>query len=294
MNRLNPPAFFDDGVALDALSLNNRLKCYPELQAHVATIKAGYQQYVSANGNATVVKRVPLPVTIEKHLKALYASPPTDISYIDQIRDESDVDCCPMCGSFHSGTLDHVFPKASYAAFAIFGCNLVPACNKCNSKRTMLLVGHNPGERVLHPYFDDILRERLFVARFDDLGQAPRITLRLLLDAHNPNFAAVRFHMANVVERTSILRHIRKSWTNMLRRPSLTATELRNAPASCQALRDILSNELDRQDDTHGSRNNWLSVFISGLLDDHVLSWLFDAFHRPEWRVDGPLVDHIV
>ncbi|BBK42790.1 hypothetical protein STVA_28100 [Allostella vacuolata] len=293
MNRLDPPDFFDDDAALDTLSLNSRLKCYPQLQAHVAAIKAGYQQYVAANGNATLVNNVPLPPTIQGHLKALYASPPASLAYIGQIRDESDADCCPMCGSFHSGTLDHLFPKADYAVFAIFGRNLVPAC-KCNSKRTALLAGPNPGERILHPYFDDILRERLFVARFDDLGPVPRITLRLLLDVHHPNFTAVRFHIQNVVERTSILRHIRTSWTNLIRRPSLTAAELRNAPASCQELSDILSYELDRQDVTHRSRNNWRSVFISGLLDDHVLNWLFTAFHRPGWRVDGPLVDHIV
>jgi hypothetical protein len=293
MNRLDPPDLFDDDAALDALSLNKRLKCYPQLQPHVAAIKAGYQQYVAASGNATTVVNVPLPPAIQRHLKSLYASPPGDLAYIDYLREETDADCCPMCGSFHSGTLDHVLPKTDYPVFAIFSRNLVPAC-KCNSKRTTLLVGPNPGERILHPYFDDILRERLFVARFDDLGRAPRITLRLLLDAHDPNFAAVRFHIANVVARTSILRHTRSSWTNLLRRPSLTAAELRNAPASRQELRDILSYELGRQDDTHGSRNNWLSVFISGLLDDHVLDWLFAAFQRPGWKVDGPLVDGIV
>jgi hypothetical protein len=293
MNRLDPPEFFDDDAALDALALNKRLKCYPYLQPHVAVIKAGYQQYVAASGNATMVNNVPLPPAVQGHLKGLYASPPADIAYIDDIREQSDSDCCPMCGSFHSGTLDHLLPKTDYPVFAIFGRNLVPAC-KCNSKRTAVLVGLNPGERILHPYFDDIMRERLFVARFDDLGCVPRITLRLILDAHDPNFAAVRFHIANVVERTSILRHIRTSWMNMLRRPSLAAAELRNAPASRQELRDILSYELDRQDDTHGSRNNWLSVFIAGLLDDHVLDWLFAAFQRPGWRPDGPLGDGIV
>jgi len=37
----------------------------------------------------------------------------------------------------------------------------VPAC-KCNSKRSTLLIGPNPGERILHPYYDDVLGERLF------------------------------------------------------------------------------------------------------------------------------------
>lgn len=259
----------------------------------MVTIKAGYHQYVAASGNATAVDNVPLPPRIQRHLRSLYASPPADIAYIHEIREESDAACCPMCGSFHSGTLDHFLPKTNYPVFAIFGRNLVPACI-CNSKRTALLVGPAPGERILHPYFDDILRERLFVADFDDLGSVPQITLELLLDTNDPHFAAVQFHMANVVERTSILRHIRTSWTNMLRRPSLAAAELRNAPATRQQLREILSYERDRQDDTHGSRNNWFSVFIGGLLEDRVLDWLFAAFQRPGRQDDGPLVDGIV
>ena len=80
----------------------------------------------------------------------------------------------------------------------------------------------------------------------------------------------------------------------MLRRPSLTAAELRNAPAIRQELEDILALELDRQDDTHGSKNNWRSVFIAGLLDDPVLDWLIAAFQRPNYQPDGPLLDGIV
>lgn len=29
MNRIDPPDYFDDAAALDALALNTRLKCYP-------------------------------------------------------------------------------------------------------------------------------------------------------------------------------------------------------------------------------------------------------------------------
>ena len=130
-----------------------------------------------------------------------------------------------------SGTLDHLLPKTDFPAFAIFGKNLVPAC-KCNSKRSTLLTGANPGERILHPYFDDILGQRLFVARFDEPGPVPRITLRPLLDAHDPNFTAVRFHITNIVERTSIIRYLKTSWIGMLRRPGLAAAELRQGPTT--------------------------------------------------------------
>jgi len=293
MNRLDLPDFFDDNTALDALSVNRRLKSYPHLQQHVHTIKAAYQQYIAVRGDATMVNNVPLPAEINGYLRSLYASPPADIAYINDIREDSDADCCPMCGSFHSGTLDHLLPKMEYPVFAVFVRNLVPAC-KCNSKRSVLTIGPNAGERVLHPYFDDILRERLVKARFEDLGAVPKITLEVFLDVGDPNLAAVRFHMQNVVMRTSILRYIRKSWMNTLRRPNLTAADLRHAPATRQQLAEILTDELDRQDDVHGSKNNWRSVFIAGLLDDHVLDWMFAAFQRPGWQPNGPLFEEIV
>lgn len=293
MNRLDPPDYFDDAAALDAMASNTRLGCYPHLAAQVPAIKAGYLQYVAASGNAHNIANVALPVLIQAQLKGLYASPSKELPHIDRIREESDANCCPMCGSFHSGTLDHLLPKKEYPVFAIFGRNLVPAC-KCNSKRTNQLTGTNLSERILHPYFDDILRERLFVAHFEDFGLAPRITLRSVLDPAGPDAAAVRFHIRNVVERTSILRYLRTSWNNLLRRPSLAAADLRDAPATRQMLLNILTAELDRQDDTYGSRNNWRSVFLSGLLNDPLLDWLFVAFQRPGREADGPLVEGLV
>lgn len=290
MNRLDPPSYLDDEAHLEALSQNKKLAIYPKLFEHVPAVKAGYQQYVAAKGDATRLSNVLLPDEIGRCLQKFYDSPPVALTHIKRVREESGANCCPMCGSFHSGTLDHVLPKADYPVFAIFGLNLVPAC-KCNSLRSTLLVGSNPGERILHPYFDEIMQQRLIVAQFDDLGPVPRIELRLLPDANEADLAAVRFHMENVVKRTAILHYVGTSWVKLLRRPSLAAASLRDTPASHQELRDILSDELDRQDDTHGSRNNWRSVFISGLLDDHVIDWLMTAFHRPGRRMDGPLVD---
>ena len=293
MNRIEKPILVDDRVAIDALSANKRLKCYPHLGTYAKLIKGAYQQYISSNGNSRNINNVSLPQNIEEFLRDLYASPPSDISFITRIRDESDVNCCPMCGSFHSGTLDHLLPKSVFPVFSIFSANLVPAC-KCNSKRSVEINGAGGDERILHPYFDDILRNRLFVSCFDDLVRVPRVSLRLCIPSTDPFAPAVRFHLTHVVERTSVLRYMRKSWADLLRRPSLVAAELRMAPASRAALVDILSLELDRQDDTHGSKNNWRSVFIAGLLDDHVIDWLMRAFHRPGWVADGPLVDGAV
>src|SRR5262249_22022126 len=156
-------------------------------------------------------------------------------AYIDEIRRRGGVAVCPMCGSMGSGTLDHVLPKTTHASFAVFGLNLVPAC-KCNSLRGADLTGNNAGERILHPYFDDILGQRLLAGRFEDLGPAPRISLRLLLAAGHPQYAAVDFHVDNVVKRTQIKDYLHRSWCRLVGGPGRTTVELRHDPPTRAAL----------------------------------------------------------
>jgi hypothetical protein len=289
VNRLERPNFFDDHVALAALANNRRVGSYPELLDHVAQIGAGYTQYVAVNGDATAVAPVLLPGPIATFLKGHYGSPPQDIGYIKEIRRRGGVSTCPMCGSMHSGTLDHVLDKDGYPAFAIFGLNLVPAC-KCNSLRGTALIGPNPGERILHPYFDDVLAERILAARFEDLGLIPRVSLRVLLDPADPRYAGVRFHVRNVVERTQITDYLRRQWTMLIKRPSRLTTDLRHDPSTLDALKEILARELERLDDVHDGKNNWNSIFMAGLLDDEVVDWLYDKFSRPDRVPNSPLV----
>lgn len=291
MNKVDPPDYCDDDHALDALVLNTRLKAHPVLGPQVPAIKSAYAQYIAVSGNAHRVANTALPEALEAGLRALYESPSKELNHIKRIRKDG-ADCCPMCGSFHTGTLDHLLPKADYPVFAIFSRNLVPAC-LCNNLRGNRLTG-GATERILHPYFDDVLLERLLSAHFEDLGEAPRITLRPLLDRAHPQAAAVLFHIANVVERTPILRYLQKSWAGMLRRPSIVAAELRAPPSSRQALKDTIAEELKRHDDTHGSQNNWRSIFLKGLLDDPVLDWMFSALTRPGYHPDDPLINGIV
>ena len=289
MNKLELPAFFDDHAALIALSQNERAGSHPHLQAHVAAIRAGYDQYVAANGNAAAILAVALPDEIATYLKGHYAQPTVDLPHIDALRDGASVKTCPMCGSRYGGTLDHVMPKAGYPCFAIFGLNLVPAC-QCNSKRTNQLVGAAPGARILHPYFDGILGERLLAARFEDLGPVPRVTIRVVLDPAHPAYPAAQFHLENVVARTRATDCVAGEWTKLVLKPGNAIRVLRDTPATRADLVALLEEERQIVDEALGSRNSWESIFISGLLDDDVVDWLFAAFHRPGRAPNGPLV----
>jgi hypothetical protein len=289
VNRIERPNFFDDNAALNALAVNELVASFPQLQAHVPAIIQGYQDYLARRGNALTVGHVPLPENIEKFLRGHYGSPPGDLSFLSEIRARSDVDCCPMCGALHSGTLDHILPQSGHAAFAIFGPNLVPAC-RCNSLRGNALTGPHLGQRILHPYFDDVLKQRLLSARFEDLGLVPKVSLHILLPLNHPSYPAVEFHTAHVVERNNVRGFLRKSWTKLLRKPSSISPELRMDPRSRAELIAILTRQLETNDEFHGSQNNWLSVFLMGLLHEPVVDWLTARFSSAGREADGPLL----
>lgn len=288
MNKIPRPTF-DDHAALQKLSNNPRIGSYPHLQGAVATIQQGYAQYVAARGNAFTVAPVDITSTTGDLLKAHYKNPPKDLEHINTLRKDTEHLVCPMCGSFHRGTLDHLLPQDSYTAFAVFSLNLVSAC-KCNSKRQNVLIGPNANERILHPYFDDCLAERLAAAHFEDLGPVPRVGLRLLVDNAHTEYAAIAFHFRSIVEQTAVKGYLRDQWIDLCRKPSLVVRELKRNPPTLEVLREILEKELDMLDDKHQSKNNWNSMFLAGLLDQHVLHWLFQQLHAPSRLPNDPLI----
>ncbi|WP_148667195.1 HNH endonuclease [Bradyrhizobium amphicarpaeae] len=287
MNRVSLPTF-DDAAAFLALSSNSRLKSYPELQAIVPDVLDCYDTYMAAGGDPALVNNVILSDPIAGYLRDHYASPPRNVAYIRQMRDSTEHLVCPMCGSMHSGTLDHFLPKSVFPIFALFSKNLVPAC-KCNSKRNDVYVGATQAERVLHPYFDNCLEERLVRAQFDDVCDIPRVSVALAIPNTHPYYPAVNFHVRSIVERSAIVRYLADRWSALYRKPSLVIRALGENPPTQADLAEILEEERVALDDLHTSRNNWNSVFVSGLLQPHVLSWLMGRFSDPERAPDGPL-----
>lgn len=288
MNKLPCPPF-DDTAALQALAHNSDVGSYPRLQPWVAAIVAGYAQYSAVRGNALQIVKVPLEPEINVYLRGHYGSPPKDIAYITGIRKMHRQRVCPMCGSMHSGTLDHVLPQEDYTAFAVFSLNLVPACD-CNNKRGRTTTGKEPGARVLHPYFDECLSERLISGLFEDLGLIPRITLKILVDTGAPHYEAVKFHVAEIVGGTAILEYLSDNWTNLCEMPEQVIRGLGEIPASVAALQATLTRELEMLDKHHKGKNNWNSVFVQGLLEDDVLRWLFDRLTAPGRASKDPLL----
>ena len=89
-----------------------------------------------------------------------------------------DIRYCPYCntetvgtamlpGRIHVPDIDHIFPKDNYPLLALSLYNLVPACNRCNSRfkkaQDMLKDWNGKGALpILHPYVDNVYRKIRF------------------------------------------------------------------------------------------------------------------------------------
>lgn len=234
----------------------------------VEEILKQYEQYVAAAGNAAAADApVPLPLAeaLKTLLKGYYANPPDGFEFIEVVRGSA-TDACPMCGGTNCSTVDHIFPQGTFAEFALFSWNLVPACG-CNLKRQDAYLGANPGERVLHPYFDLCLTTRLVRAEFAAPNgdfEYPQISLCVLMAANDPLRPALDFHLREIVGKTFIHRHFMQLWGKMLRGPEVYFT----LPAAAIAIADMnaaVTARLNYADTHFGTPNNWDSMFFAGI-----------------------------
>lgn len=265
MKALNP-VVFDDDIALVELSNNRRLKSFDSLRNTLDDFQASYRSYVMAAGDPRLAL---MPQPLSEELKAAvighFENPPAVIrGAIREIRDRLSPDVCPMCGSLGVGSVDHVFPKDVYAELSLHTKNLVPACY-CNSKRRSVF-WNGSDARVLHPYFDVILRTRLARATFTPPFENPIIGLEVCC-GDIPMRGCVDYHVENVVLKTNVLNYMRNQWVLMMRRPD-TVPEFSRATLDERAFCDAVREALQRTDVEFGTPNNWKSMYLAGLLAD--------------------------
>ncbi|HDU8309354.1 hypothetical protein [Morganella morganii] len=275
MKKLPSPAV-NDTQKITATSQRRRLNktSYPHLHNELQSILTGYQNYDANNGNALSVAKVNITNELSIALKKHYASPPTDLKFIDDLR-ASSPNVCPMCGSLKTGTLDHLFPKDDYPCFSVYSKNLVPACD-CNSKRKTNLTDGN--KRILHPYYDFLLNQRLLSCNITQDSQFPKakIEIAYVLPQHL-EIDSIKYHTEKVVLPSGIINWLEGEWDTTTQNPSLKIQTLPSANIpTITDFSEYLNDALNRYDQSYSTPNNWFSIFIHGVLNSQgVVQFLY-------------------
>lgn len=89
--------------------------------------------------------------------------------YYDRLVGHANEDRCPYCSDREPTTLDHYLAKSEFSAYAVLPVNLVPSCDRCNTKKGNFEQSTRGRHgAVLHPYFDDVSDEHWLKATIVD------------------------------------------------------------------------------------------------------------------------------
>lgn len=270
MKKIDPPAV-DDIKELQLLADKEGLGSYPSLMNEYIKFRSQYNEYNKSGGNPWNIVPLPISDDLKKALKNHYGSPPKGrLQFIEEYRRGLSPTLCPMCGGFGNGTLDHYLPKDDYPEYSFFSKNLVPACN-CNSLRGTTVKGAKSPARVIHPYYDDFLADRLYQSVFQGDFFTPSISIEII-DKNHPKFDILRFHLDEVIKNKATQGWFEKYWSDLSQRPHdklelvlpLSAQDLNGAD-----LKVSLERYRNHMDKDHDTPNNWLSIFYTGLMNDN-------------------------
>jgi hypothetical protein len=269
MKRLVIPEY-DDVAIITALSENRRLNrtSYPHLRDNLETVINGYSRYMVNNGDAWGISVDLIPTELKDGLLTNYDTPPVQLNHLDILRNSSR-NVCPMCGSERAVNLDHILTKEKHPQWAVYSKNLVPGCN-CNIKRKSSLTGDiATRQRVLHPYFDDCLIDRLLSCTIDpdaDFRLAD-IEIRYLCE-DSPDYESIKYHVEKVVLRSGLVGWLGSQWSQLRRSPPDLIQTIPYAHIdSVESMLSYLNDSLGRHDSRAGTPNNWNSIFIHGIVN---------------------------
>lgn len=261
MRNLAPPPVDDEDVLLK-LARSRSAKAVA-VTARSAALLARYQHYRNSHGDPWAVAQDPTFGPLKESLKSLYGSKLSALEFLKELRDDYVKGACPVCGRESLGTLDHYLPKGHYAEFSFFSLNLVPACHRCNSQRNDLTRGGIPAERLVHPYFDDFLSNRVLTIDVDagDGWRLPRFTpIAFGLDGDEER--TVQWHIDNIIVPAGIHKYIEDLWGTLINKPRVY---LGHIPEP-----EVVRIELDRlrrmEEIKTQSLNAWASSLYHGLL----------------------------
>lgn len=212
MRKLDPPVT-QDKLLLTFLP-RSRKRTVKAIVHRIDDISERYSAYEICNGDPWSIAEDASYAPLKEDLNGVYKSPPAILNFIATLRSQID-GVCPVCGRDALGTLDHYLPKANYSEFSFYSKNLVPACDRCNNKRSNDFKGASVGERPLHPYFDYFANRRILSVRFEPEWAAPRLT-PIPYDVSGNELAVVQWHINNVLRRSGIDDYLTTLWGTLI------------------------------------------------------------------------------
>jgi 5-methylcytosine-specific restriction endonuclease McrA len=258
MKFLSAPSVSSDIDYLSDICKSSTWKSYE------AMWQIAYRSYRKSKGNPWKISPTKFVPDVSDAQRGLYKSK-SDSSWIKDIRHQKYLQCCPMCGSLGTGSVDHYLPKEEFPEFSVMAANLVPACFNCNSGvKGQTYRGAKAQERFIHPYFDKFADEVLWFTKVVPPYDAAQFVALPSPKLSKQRQQTVSFHLKNVLGTQFHL-----SATNLWAAcPQLIRDESKHA--GLLTLQQVVSavHVLWRRSLYSTGVNSWNSSFYRGVFHD--------------------------
>ena len=172
-----PPVSHQDAysAAVDAIDDDELARRHLDEEALVLSAGLRYEA-IARRGDLASIQEPGYPSVhvTAKELKRLYSRLRDGAlarMYYDRLIAHAIDDRCPYCSDRDPATLDHYLAKSVFGAYSVLPANLVPSCERCNSKKGNFEQSNRGSHgAVLHPYFDDVSEDHWLKARIVDNG----------------------------------------------------------------------------------------------------------------------------
>lgn len=295
MKKIHQPVVNDFKI-LDKVAGRSPVADCPHISDDTHSVRARYDAYVAAHGNSFLPncpQPVNMPGLLQNALRDRYGDKSDYLQPIEDLRTNSELNICPMCGLPGTGTLDHIFPQSIYPELAIFSRNLVPTCFRCNTKHQANYRGETVGERIFHPYFDDVLNTRLVRAtiRANPTFQSPEVDLESCLAANDQLQRTVNYHIKTVLKPAGVVNDLVIFWADLRRFPRKELSNLPRVNFTNLDFDAAILDALDMADCWHTTPNNYKSMMFEALritpeASAYLAEWVRDLDENPALAQD--------
>lgn len=270
MKKLPAPTQNDVRHLMNLSNNDNLTTVNPLLRSNQAALRTQYTCYEQSFGNAWGLRSNFFGTPLKDVLIYCYENRQNDeLKFITNMRDTHD-EICSMCGSKFPWSIDHVLPKSDFPDWAFFSKNLVPAC-KCNIRRGQELKGSVQSQaRIIHPYYDDIFGERQISCLITSANDYRWVNVQVVFLNHtHPDIESIKFHVEKIVKRSGLEKFIaRTQWSKIVNKPSLAIRSLyEKGELTLPEVTSLIEKDLRWFDERTGTKNNWDSIFLHGLLN---------------------------
>lgn len=260
------PKTIDNIRVIEEITKNKKGK---KIEDSIDIISQQYLKYAEKKGNPWELDRL-VDNKCKDILIHYFDNPCQGMGYIEKIRNKLSPNICPMCGSLSSGTVDHYLPQSTHPDWALYSFNLVPAC-KCNSGRGNSVKGNDDIQRVIHPYHDSGLNNKIIDIIISEDNDTYHLDIQPCLE-HQIRKEIIDYHIEVVVNRSQIKNWMHNYLSSLLKTPrELLYTLPREGDVKIEELTKCIREIIEHKRAEFGTDNNWYSLLLCGVIKNEDL-----------------------